>query len=384
MKILLSQKIAMLSGSEWHLLNLSSGLKKRGFDVHFLALIDYRSEKGAEDLIKMFENRGIKIHRIIVKRDYSISLFKKISNLIKEEKFDIIHTHLIKTDFIFSMTKAIFLPKMYLMATHHGFDEGYQFRYGFNVASDPFNLFIILSKFNQRFINANIAISHSLKNLFVSKGIMPENKVEVIHYGFSFNGVEYDEDISKYRKSSKQILIVGRLIDWKGHKYILSMMPDLIKKYGEDISLVIVGKGNYMDELVAYTKSLNIEKHVYFEGFSIKVHDYIKNSDVVAIPSTSEGFCVVLMEAYHSMGPLAIFDVPALNENIFHRETGMLAPPFNTEIFKNNIIELLDNPELRATLKINGKKYLENYLNLDRMTEQTIDFYNSKLKENNK
>lgn len=381
MKILLSQKIAKLSGSEWHLLNLSTGLKKRGFDVHFLALINNKSIESAEELIKMFEDRGIPVHRIIVKKDYSFSLFKNISSYIKREKFDIIHSHLVRTDFIFSMTKIFFLPKMLLISTLHGFDGGYQFRHGFKIANEPLNLFIILSKFNQRFINSYIAVSKSIKNLFVGQNIMHENKVEVIHHGFSYSEIIYDENTTKYRKTSKQILIVGRLLDWKGHKRIIGMMPDLIKKYGKDISLVIVGQGDYHDELLAFVQQLGVEKQVYFEGFSVRVHDYIRNSDIVAIPSNSEGFCVVLMEAYYSRAVVAIFDVSALNENVFHRKTGMLAPAFDIEVYKQNIIEVLDNPELAESLKQKGKDYLEDYLNLDRMTEQTIEFYNRKLKD---
>lgn len=379
MKILLGQKIAILSGSEWHLLNLASRLLEKGHDVHFLALIDSKSIKHANDLVEMFQERGISVHQIVVNSDFSLSLYKKISTLIKDEKFDVVHSHLIRTDFIFSMTKAIYLPDLYLLSTHHGFDEGYQLKHGFNVAKEPFNKFILIAKFNQRYINANIAISNSLKDLFVSQKIIPENKIKVIHYGFEFKHVKYDEDKSKYRKTSKQILIVGRLVDWKGHKYILGMMPELIKKYGKDISLVIVGGGIYQDTLKSYTKELGIEKQVYFEGYSTKVHDYISNSDVVAIPSTSEGFCVVLMEAYYSMTPLATFDVPALNENIFHNKTGMMAPPFDTQAFRQNITDILDNKELGEKLVVNGKKYLEEYLNLERMTEQTIAIYNSTL-----
>ncbi len=378
MKILITQKISKLSGSEWYLLNLSSGLLKKGIEVHFLALIDVRTIDRANDLVEMFVKRGIKVHRIEVTKDFSFKLFKSISDLIKREQYNFVHSNLIRTDFIISMVKLFYKRDLFIVSTHHGFDLNYQFKHGFNVVKSPFNLFIRLSRFNQKFINANIAISKGIKNLHVGHKTLKPEKMDVIPYGFQFENITYSSDINKYRKAPMQILIVGRLISWKGHKDVMDIMPNLIKRLGKDIALVIVGIGEYERELRNHARAIGIEKHVFFEGFSTKVHDYIKNSDVVAIPSRSEGFCVVLMEAYFSEGAIAAYDVPALNENIFHRETGMLATPYNLTELENNIVEILENPELTKNLKLNGKKYLEDYLNLERMTDDTIKFYKSK------
>ncbi len=369
----------MLSGSEWHILHLASGLMDKGHEVHFLALVDNRSIEPADKLIGMFLERNIPVHRLLVQSDFSTKLYKDINKVITEGNYDLVHSHLIRTDFILSLTKAFYNRDMLLISSQHTFDEGYQMKYGFEYVPQPFSKFIWVSKFTQRFIDGNISMSKNIRDMYVAHKIYTPADVEVIYHGFDFSHVKYDTDTSKYRKSPKQLLIVGRLIDWKGHTYIIDILPDLIKKYGDDISLVIVGRGVYGDTLKSYVKEKGLEKYVHFEGFSIHVHDYIANSDMVLIPSKVEGFCVVLMEAYYSKTPLAAFDVPALNENIFHRETGMLAPPYDIQIFKNNIIEVLDNPELSDQLVKNGREYLDSYLNIERMTSQTISYYEKTL-----
>ena len=375
MKILLSQKIAMLSGSEWHILHLAEGLMSAGHTVHFLALVDHRSVEPADELIDMFVSRKVQVHRLLVRSDYSLALYRSIDEILKREQYDIIHSHLIRTDFILSMVKWRYGCSAPLISSQHTFGESYQMKYGFKYVPQPFSKYVWVSRLTQRFIDGNISMSKAIKDMYVQHKIYSEDKVEVIYHGFDFSHVVYDPDTSKYRKAPKQLLIVGRLIGVKGHAYVIDILPELIEKYEDEIALVIVGSGVDEQHLKSLARSKGVDQQVYFEGFSTRVHDYIANSDIVLIPSFAEGFCVVLMEAYYSKAALVTFDVPALNENIFHNKTGMLAPAFDTQVFKQNIIDILDDPQLAQRLIENGREYLDNYLSIERMSNETIAYY---------
>jgi glycosyltransferase involved in cell wall biosynthesis len=375
MKIIIAQKIAVLSGTEWHILNLIPKLIEKGHEVHFLAFMDVKSLEKANELVQMFLDRKIVVHQLNVESDFSFKLYKKNADIIKSEGYDIIHSHLIRTDFIMSVVKALFLKKMFLISSAHGFENDYQIKHGFNYISDPLNKFILISKFSHIFINHNIAMSNGIKNLFVSHGILKNEKMDVIHHGFIFENVTYYPNPGLYRKSKYQILIVGRLVGFKGHEFVFRIMPDLINRYGNDISLVILGHGILEHELKSRVEEMGIAGHVHFIGFSTKVHDYIKNSDVVAIPSKSEGFCVVIMEAFYSGCPIVAFDVPAINESVHHLETGLLAPPYDVNVLRDNIITLMENKDLATKIRSQAKQYLNSYLTVDRMVNETNELY---------
>jgi glycosyltransferase involved in cell wall biosynthesis len=124
---------------------------------------------------------------------------------------------------------------------------------------------------------------------------------------------------------------------------------------------------------------IGIADKVFFEGFQMNVHDYIKNSDLVLIPSFAEGFCAVVLEAYQNLTPVMAFDVPALNEIIFNNDTGIIVKKFDIDELAEKIGYIFENPDIAKKLATNGYEKLHSYFTIERMVNQTIEFYNKTL-----
>lgn len=377
MKVLHVLKLAGIAGAETYLLNILPELQKQ-IDCTYLAVINPVFKENAKKMTDILKSKNIKVIEIYATNEFSLKFYRQIANIIKEGNYTLINTHLIHADIYISIVKKLFIKDLVIASTRHGYSESYQTLHGFEPVfkwKDPYRYVL---KFIDKYINRVCTISYGLKNLLVKLNITRENKIDVIHYGFNYGDVQYDTNTAKYRKSPHQVIILGRLAPVKGHEHIFRIMPELIKKY-PDIALVLVGIGVSEEYLKAKVKELNLENYVYFEGFQTNVHDYMHNSDVAVIPSYAEGFCAVVLEAYQNYTPVISFDVPALNEIIFHNSTGLIVPKFDDKIMTESIIELMENKEKSKQLMEEGYHKLHTYFTIDRMVNETMEFYKKTL-----
>ena len=122
-------------------------------------------------------------------------------------------------------------------------------------------------------------------------------------------------------------------------------------------------------------KSLGIQDNVVFVGFKTNVHDYLRDSDVMILPSVVEGFGLVILEALCNRKPVVAFDVPAMNEILKHGSTGLLAPPFEKAALRAAILRLLDDPALAKRIGEQGYAAFRSRYSIEVMTERTLSVY---------
>jgi glycosyltransferase involved in cell wall biosynthesis len=102
-------------------------------------------------------------------------------------------------------------------------------------------------------------------------------------------------------KSSKVLLTVGRLVAqerYKGFDEVIEAMPQLLKLF-PTLKYLIVGDGDDQQRLAAKVAALRLMDHVIFTGRiaeAEKVAHY-NLADVYVMPSSGEGFGIVLIEA---------------------------------------------------------------------------------------
>lgn len=288
--------------------------------------------------------------------------------------------HLVHADFCGAAAKLLFRRDMRLVTTKHGYDEKYLARHGLDTRFAHRDLYWAVAKASELAVDHSAVVSTGLRDLLVAFGIARPERVSVIPHGFDFSAVTYDTCGRKYRCAPRQLTVIGRLIPWKGHRFVLKVMPDLLRRF-PDLCLVVVGRGALEGDLRAQVRALGIEEHVRFEGYQRNVHDYMRASDVVLVPSLAEGFGVVTLEAWHNRKPVVAFDVPALNEIVRDGETGYLVPPFDTGALRDRIVRLLEDPAAARRMGEGGYRTLQTDYSIDRMTDATIAMYQGVLRD---
>ncbi len=374
MKILLSQKIDGIAGSENYLLRLSRGLISNNVEVHFLIL--YKEQNGIASFQKELEKNDIPFFCLSVKGLSSLTSFRKIRYLITENEYDIVHTNLIFTDFYFAIFKRFFLPKLKLVSGKHGYEEKYTNKYGFRPVSLSMDKYLSIAKLAETQVNRSYAISRGLFNLFTGLGISRKEQIEVVNYGFDFNSEYAIRKECTYGKP--QLVIVGRLTHYKGHRFAFKAIQLLKDKYPE-IKLVIVGSGELDKHLKSLAVNLGIKEQVVFTGFRKNARDFMASSDIVLVPSVSEGFGITILEALSVKKPIVAFDVPSPNELLEHKESCILVPPYDEKLYAEAIDQLLMDKELKVKIEDNGYRLLKMKYNLQTMIDKTIAFYSKVL-----
>jgi len=381
MKVLVSQKVEGIAGAETYLISLLPALKAKGIQVEFLLFFPTGKWEKAKKFEEIIKGSGVTVHSLAVNRIPTFFQLKKIHHIIRFGEYDIVHSNLLPADITFAVIKLLFNKKMVLVSGKHGYEDEYTNLYGFNPSKKTKNFYWYCAWVAEKFINRSFVISSGLFTLYTGLGISKKKRLELIHYGFDF---KEDYQINQdFQLGNPQLVIVGRLIAFKGHRYAIEALKKLVPKY-PDIQLVIVGWGELKEKLQYMAKEMDLEKHVVFTGFNQNPREIMFNSDIVLLPSVSEGFGIVVLEAMSVKRPVVAFKVPSPSEIFIHNETGLLATPYSVEEYTSLIERLIENPDYRKEIAENAYRKLKDYYNLSRMISQTIGFYERALGKHEK
>ncbi len=144
-----------------------------------------------------------------------------------------------------------------------------------------------------------------------------------------FNDLESARAFKERRVLSgkKIILFAGNLVPVKGVGFLVRAFAKLAKK-NPNVLLVLVGKGALETELKKEAERLGVGSRVLFEGALPRrvAAQWIASSDVVVLPSLSEGMPAVALEALSLGKPVVASKVGGLPE-IISSSNGYLVPP---------------------------------------------------------
>jgi hypothetical protein len=118
--VLHAQKVAGISGSEAHLLQLLPDLRARGWDVRFLMLHEH--EPGAFEFARELERGGVPVDAIAMSTDVDPRTFSRVLLYLLRQRPTIVHTHLVHAD-AYGLTAGMLAGVPIRLSTKHGFNE---------------------------------------------------------------------------------------------------------------------------------------------------------------------------------------------------------------------------------------------------------------------
>jgi rhamnosyl/mannosyltransferase len=177
-------------------------------------------------------------------------------------------------------------------------------------------------------------------------------------------------------KNRPTLLFTGRLVYYKGLKYLLEAMV------GINADVWIAGKGPLRESLVQRASELGISDRIHLLGYvsEERLHYCYENADIFVFPSTarSEAFGVAQLEAmaYH---------LPVINTNLptgvpwvsRDGETGLTVQPGDSTELRRAIKTLIQDPELAERLGAAARKRVEKQFTVEQFIERTHNVYKS-------
>jgi len=339
----------MRGGAENQLLILVLEQVRLGQKVHVLFL------KGESELAREFELSGAIVHRDFANLKPPIQIIA-IRKFLSTSRFEgaIIHGHLPRAQIIaaYSVNKS-----QRLICSRHDEDKFYP--EGKLLSSR------LIFKLIDRRIDQWIAISQSVRSRMIKYGEIPrKNEIEVVHYGFESAAHAFDSSLSakikmeyKLNESNYVIGCVARLVWQKDHSTLLRAF----RTYhlgNPKAKLILIGDGPMRGQLAQLAQELEISNSVVFAGKVSTVREHLEILDVFILPSTTEGFGLVLLEAMEAELPIIASNISAIPEVM--GDCGLLFETGNSDELAIKI-ELFESPDTRESYSRLSRKRLMEY-----------------------
>ena len=358
-----------IGGGESHLLSLVENLDKSKFEPIVLSFTD-------GPMVSKLKDLHIPTHIIHTEKPFDITKWKKVKQLMQDEKIQLVHAHGTRANSnVFWAAKSLCLPLVY---TVHG--------WSFHKDQKPVVKAIRTAGEKLLTSKADINISVSASNAASGRRHMRKFNSTVINNGIDrdrFNPAQSFRDVRAelgIDAAAKLVLFIARFTKHKQPLVLIKAFA-LALKQEPSLVLLMVGEGDEKADALLLCKKLNIESQVVFSPFRQDVPDVLAAADIFVLPSLWEGLPIGLLEAM-SMGKAVIgTNVDGTCEVIEHEVNGLMLETDNLEnTLANAIVLLARNEQLREKYQANAMLTVKDKFNAANMTRQIEDVYASLLK----
>lgn len=220
-----------------------------------------------------------------------------------------------------------------------------------------------------------ITVSNLTRKTVLEKYGIDPGKVETV-----YNAVEPvtggKSDLPQKGIDEKVVTFLGRITMQKGPEYFIEAANLVLKKMN-NTRFVMAGSGDMMDGMVARAAQLGIADKFHFTGFlqGSDVRQLFKMTDVFVMPSVSEPFGIVPLEAMQSDVPVIISNQSGVAEII---KNAVKIDFWDTFAMADAIHALLNYPALskhfrkEGKIEVEGLKWIYSAQNVKKIYEETI------------
>lgn len=231
----------------------------------------------------------------------------------------------------------------------------------------------MIEKTGMEYADKIIAVSYYTKKLLIEKYQIKPEKISVVHNGIVSAIEKIHKKSKSFAKKQKVVVFMGRLTQQKGPEYFIDLAYKLIQKQ-ENVLFVVAGDGDLYQELILKAAGHKLAASVLFSGFvrGKQQEKLLDRADVFVMPSVSEPFGLVAIEAAKAKIPVVISNQSGVGEvlitspQIDFWNTDKMASEvhkiLSDRIYRNKLIK----QQLKNLRKISWKKAALKIKNLYR------------------
>ncbi|MBK8227402.1 MAG: glycosyltransferase [Flavobacteriales bacterium] len=329
------------------------------------------------------------------------SAYRRIKQVIKHFRPDIVHTHAAKAGAVGRMAAADLGVKGIVHTFH-----GHVFHSYFGPVRTA--LYKSIERYLAKRSHRIIAISERQRDELVDEHRICEgSKVDVIPLGFDLMPFQLEQERKRalfrrvYGVADDELAvgIVGRLVPIKNHDLFLEVIMRVRERTGLKLRAFIVGDGEERERLQAQTARLGLSQVMgpYFNGHpfghgvngkpmvkaaEVTFTSWIKEIDIVnagldiaMLTSLNEGTPVSLIEAQASNRPVVSTDVGGIRNVVQADETALLCPSGDAEGLAAALERLARNAALRDRMGKGGWAFVRDRYHYTRLIDDTARLY---------
>ncbi|MFH0926986.1 MAG: glycosyltransferase family 4 protein [Candidatus Micrarchaeota archaeon] len=298
---------------------------------------------------------------------YSKMAAKMLEENHKQNPYGLIHAH----DWLTSRAAILAKEKIKtpLVQTIHSTE--------YDRTSSPWDLILAIERDAAKNPDIIIAVSKRTAEQVVRLGA-DEKKIRVVYNGVDSakykNGTQ--SPLLRSLRGKKIVLFLGRLTEQKGPVQFLHAAKRVLEKNPNAIFLV-AGKGSMLPLLINLTIELGISKSVKFLGFlpEAEQRSIYSAANVYVMPSTSEPFGIVTLEAMASGTPVIISKTSGVSEVV---KSALKVDFWDINGMAQKIIAVLNYPPLANSMRERANEDVSR-LTWEKTAEETYKVYEEAL-----
>jgi glycosyltransferase involved in cell wall biosynthesis len=252
---------------------------------------------------------------------------------------------------------------------------------GLRAKSWPRRLWYPVSRLSQvaaaaKLADAMIVLNDVDRQYAMDKGWQPSDRVRVVPHGIS--SVFLNEAPSADAPRGAGILFCGSWDYMKGTPYLCDAMQRLHAR-GRRVRLTVLGPGVPEETvLAAFAPGVRECVTVIDRAPEARVMAEYRRHDVLAFPSTYEGFGLVVIEAMSQRLPVVATPAGCAASLVRDGETGYRVPPRDADALASAIARLLDDPIEARRLASRAHEVVSGFT-WRTTAERTLDLYRATL-----
>ncbi|MFA8449846.1 MAG: glycosyltransferase family 4 protein [Bacteroidales bacterium] len=203
-----------------------------------------------------------------------------------------------------------------------------------------------------------IAVSNFTRNIVIERYGIDAEKVFTVH-----NAVEplhEDQSLMSVKRNlpEKIVTFLGRVTFQKGPDYFVEAARKILDK-DSNVRFVMAGQGDMLPKIIRRVAQLGMGDKFHFTGFlkGTEVEKLFSLTDVFVMPSVSEPFGIVPLEAIRSNVPVVISKQSGVSEILTH---ALKVDFWDVDALADNIYGLCHYSALSKMFQKYGKKEVEN------------------------
>lgn len=269
------------------IMNYFDNMENNDYEIHVIT-----QDIASKEYLAMYEKRGYIIHVVPSKKEGLMKNFIELKNIMKKEKFDIVHAH---------MTVTNLFP---LMAAKYA---GTNIRISHSHLAEKWN---IVEK-SVALLTKLVATDYIACGEEAGIALFGKSRFLILHNAINVEKFKFNQDIRNEQRNilkidnEKILCHVGRFTEQKDHMFLIEIFKMCLEK-NENIKLLLIGEGELEKNIKAIVREEKLENKVIFLGMIDDVENKLQIADVFLLPSKFEGLSIAAIEAQASGLPCII------------------------------------------------------------------------------
>ena len=304
--------------------------------------------------------------------------WREVNKFLKENTFDIIHSHYVLTVcWLIFFNKS--LTNKIVYDSHAGAEmERYNLQGKAPLPLKLFNPDIYVMKR----VKKSIVLNENVRTRLIREKGIREEKLAVIPAGVDLrklDNIKVDEDFRRNNNlAALNVLFCGSIIPRKGVECLVKA-ANIISQARYQINFILAGDTSldteYAERMRQYITSHNLPVRLIGFIYPEDLMKFYVTCDIFVLPSFQEGDGLVLKDALVAGKPLIGSNVGGIIAHIKEGWNGFLVEPGNEVQLAEKLKSLIDHPEERIRMGRNSRILAEEKFDWNRIVERYLEIY---------